>query len=413
MDSKTSTQNQFEQPVNQFAPSSPSPEVQTINNGVQQQQSAKTDRIRLLLYSNTRLVGGMEEHIELIARHVDRSKFEVFAICPSMESVQPHRESLIRYSDHFAGITFDHEHPGNFPKLVQQIHDWRIDVMHMHNGYYRGQMLSYFAARLAGVQRVYVTEHLVPQQPELAHHTLMRNWFVRSIDGLICVSQKNYQGRAKFLYTPPDRTHIVENGIDTDDFQEIPQALLTSLRQQYQIPQDAQIIGTLVRFEPEKGLSYLIDAMAQIRAACPRAHLLMVGDGSLREELAAQAAHLGISEYVHFVGFQTEPRPYLGLMDVFALPVPVGSMSIALLEAMAMRRAVVMTFGGEGEAVVHGQTGLCAEPRNPTALADAIISILQSDTLRLKLGNAARQHVEDHFSAATTARKLEKLYSRL
>jgi glycosyltransferase involved in cell wall biosynthesis len=295
---------------------------------------------------------------------------------------------------------------------MRQIRDWRIDVMHMHNGYYRGQMLSYLAARAAGVRKVYVTEHLAPQHNERLDHTILRNLFVRNIDGMICVSTKNREQRAQFLETPADRTFVVENGIDVDDFVPIPLEQLDLLRQQHGIPADAQIVGSLVRFEPEKGLNYLMDAMPAIRAACPKAHLLLVGDGSLRDELAAHAERLGVSDYVHFAGFQTEPRPYLGLIDVFVLPVPVGSMSIALLEAMAMRRAVVMTFGGEGEAVVHGKTGFCAEPRNAQSLANYTISVLQSEALRQQLGNAARQHVEQHFSAATTARKLERLYSR-
>ena len=48
---------------------------------------------------------------------------------------------------------------------MNQIHEWRIQVIHMHNGYYRGQA-SYLAARLAGVRKVYVTEHLAPQKNE-------------------------------------------------------------------------------------------------------------------------------------------------------------------------------------------------------------------------------------------------------
>ncbi|MES1174338.1 MAG: glycosyltransferase family 4 protein [Myxococcales bacterium] len=353
----------------------------------------------------------MEEHMELIARHLDRRRFEVFAICPSLESLAPFHENLIKYSDHFAPITFDYEHPFNFPALVRQIRDWRVEVMHMHNGYYRGQNLSLLAAMVAGVRKVYVTEHLAPEQPEMRHHALMRNLFVRFVSGTICVSEKNYQAREKLLYTPPERTFIVENGVDLDDFQPIPEATLAELRARYSLPPDAEIVGTIVRFEPPKGLEYLIDAMVKIRQARPKAYLLMVGDGTIRAELEARCARLNLTEFTRFTGFQTEPRPYLGLMDVFVLPVPVGSMSIALLEAMAMRRAVVMTFGGKGEAVVHDENGLCAEPRSADAISEAVIRLLSSTELRNKLGAAARSHVERHFSAETTARKLEDIYT--
>jgi len=244
----------------------------------------------VLLYTNTRLIGGMEEHMELIARHLDRRRFEVFSICPALESLAPFHESLIKYSDHFAPITFDYEHPFNFPALVRQIHNWRVDVMHMHNGYYRGQNLSLLAAMVAGVRKVYVTEHLAPEQPEMRHHALMRNLFVRFVSGTICVSEKNHQAREKLLFTPPERTFIVENGVDLDDFAPIPTATLADLRARYSLPADAEIVGTIVRFEPPKGLEYLIDAMVKIRQARPKAYLLMVGDGTIRAELEARCA---------------------------------------------------------------------------------------------------------------------------
>jgi glycosyltransferase involved in cell wall biosynthesis len=171
------------------------------------------------------------------------------------------------------------------------------------------------------------------------------------------------------------------------------------------------VLGTVVRFEPEKGLSYLIDALPAIKAACPNAYLLMVGDGSLREALQAQVAQLGLADSVGFVGFQRDPRPYLGLIDVFVLPVPVGSMSIGLLEAMAMRRAVVITFGGEGEAVIHGVSGFCAEPRKPDSIAAYVIRLLQDAALRKSMGEAAYQRIADTFSAQQVARTLGNLYS--
>jgi glycosyltransferase involved in cell wall biosynthesis len=154
----------------------------------------------------------------------------------------------------------------------------------------------------------------------------------------------------------------------------------------------------------------LIDAFPSILERCPRAHLLIVGDGTLRGELEAQAVALGLRERVRFVGFQADPRPYLGLMDIFVLPVPVGSMSIALLEAMAMRCAVVMTFGGPGEAVIHDETGLCAEPKNPRSIADNVIRILLDAGVQRRLANAARQRIEECFSARVTARRLEEIY---
>lgn len=377
---------------------------------------AATIKKRVLLFTNSVAVGGMEEHVELLARHLDRARFEVFSICPEWEATEPFYQSLARESDQIAKVTPDRRHglldlPGECLRLFHLLRTWRIDVMHMHSTTYRGQVGALLAARMAGVKRIYVTEHLAPDSALPWAERMVRAAVSHAVDGIVCVSEKNYQARAERIYTPAERTLVVNNGVDLDDFPPIAAATLAELRARHQIPEGALVLGTVVRFEPEKGLSYLIDALPAIKAACPNAYLLMVGDGSLREALQAQVAQLGLADSVGFVGFQRDPRPYLGLIDVFVLPVPVGSMSIGLLEAMAMQRAVVITFGGEGEAVIHGVSGFCAEPRKPDSIAAYVIRLLQDAALRKSMGEAAYQRIADTFSAQQVARTLGTLYS--
>jgi glycogen synthase len=282
----------------------------------------------------------------------------------------------------------------------------------MHSTTYRGQSVALFAARLAGVRSVYVTEHLAPESQLPLVNRLSRTLFSVSTSGIVCVSEKNYRARLNYIYTPTDRTIIVPNGVDVRDFVPTPPEQLAALRDQLHLPADAKVVGSVIRFEPGKGMEYLINAFPAILSACPNAHLLLVGDGALRGELEQLCDTLGIRERVRFAGFQSDPRPYLGLIDAFVLPVPVGSMSIGLLEAMAMQRAVVITFGGKGEAVVHGESGFCAEPRNPASIAEFVIRILQDDALQQAFGVAARERVEQHFSAQQVARVLGTLYNR-
>ncbi len=376
---------------------------------------SRRERTRVLLFTNSITVGGMEEHVELLARHLDRRLFEVYAMCPEWEGLEPFQASLKGVADHFAAATPDRRYGAarllaETVAMARRIRAWGIDVMHMHSTTYRGQYYALLAARAAGVGRVFVTEHLAPERALPRRERLARDLLTRSVTGIVCVSHKNYVARSQHLYTPPERATVVNNGVDLDDFPEVPPEALSALRARYGIPEEAQIVGTAVRFEPEKGLSYLVDAMPKIKAECPRAHFLMVGDGSLRGELEAHVARLGLSSHVTWAGFQNDPRVFVRAMDAFVLPVPVGSMSIGLLEAMAMRRAVVITFGGVGEAVVDGESGLCPEPRNPGMLAGSIIRILKDEQFQRRLGEGAYQRVASEFSAQNVARSLGELY---
>ncbi|NTW02226.1 MAG: glycosyltransferase family 4 protein [Oscillochloris sp.] len=377
-------------------------------------KSKPQDRIRVLIFSNSvikgGLEGGMEKHMKLLARHLNREQFEVFGICQDADSVRGFAESFRKECDHFAAIPIGY-HPSSFFRLISQIRSWRIQIMHMHNGAYLGQNFVLPVARLAGVKSVYVTEHLPPEDTIPLTKRVVRDLFTRFIDGVVCVSEKNYLSRSQFLYTPADHTFVVNNGIDMDDFQPIPKQKLIQIRQQYNIPADAQVLGTAVRFEQGKGLNYLINAMPAIRAACPRAHLLLVGDGSLRADLEQQVANLGMQGYVHFTGFQSDPRPYLGMMEIFVLPVPFGSASIALLEAMAMSIPSIISFGGKGEAVVPGESGYWAEPHSSESIAEHVINILRDPSLQRKLSEGAYSRIKEHFSAQQAAVKLGTIYA--
>lgn len=382
-----------------------------------QSTTVPSERLRVLLFVNSVAIGGMEEHVELLARLLDRDRFEVFAVSPRSPATEAFHHTMRDAADHASVVTPDRRHgivsqTRELWRLSRLIRQWRIQVVHMHSTTYLGQSVALLAARLAGVRTVYVTEHLAPDASLPWINRLSRTVFSAATSGIVCVSEKNYKARLNYIYTPAKRTIVVPNGVDVRDFMPIPLDERTALRQSLGIPADAKIVGTVIRFEPGKGLSDLISAFPAILAACPTSHLLLVGDGLLRPDLEKQADDLGIRERVHFAGFQADPRPYLGVIDAFVLPVPVGSMSIGLLEAMAMERAVVITFGGQGEAVVHGESGYCAEPRNPGSIAEWVIRILRDEQMQLAFGQAARRRVEAHFSAQQVARVLGALYNR-
>jgi glycosyltransferase involved in cell wall biosynthesis len=371
--------------------------------------------MRVLIFTNSVTMGGMEEHVALLARHLDRSLFEVFAVCPRWQPAERLQQMLANSADHLAVSTPDRRWGllsmiWETVRLHRRLRTWQIDVVHMHSTTYRGQVFALIGCWAAGVRRVYVTEHLAPDAALPRPERWLRNLFSAAVTGIVCVSQKNLEARRAYIYTPSQRTTVVENGIDVGKFEPIAPDELSKLRVRYDIPPEAPIVGTAVRFEPDKGLDDLIAAMPAIRAACPDVHFLLVGDGSLRKDLEAQVARLNMTDRVHFTGFQDDPRAFLGLMDVFVLPVPVGSMSIGLLEAMAMERTVVMTFGGDGEAVIDGESGFCATPRDPASIARFTTKALLDPELRRRVGRAARQRVTDHFSAQRVADALGALY---
>ena len=156
---------------------------------------------------------------------------------------------------------------------------------------------------------------------------------------------------------------------------------------------DRQGFVTVARLVPQKGIDVLIRALAQTSGAAQDWTLTLVGDGPEREALERQVLQAGLEEKVHFLGFRSDPQTSLLQAGVFVLPSRYEGMPNALLEAMAVGLAVVVTDASPGplEVVEAGVTGLVVPSDEPAALADALDRLAAQPQLRERLGSAARE----------------------
>src|SRR5439155_25364129 len=137
------------------------------------------------------------------------------------------------------------------------------------------------------------------------------------------------------------------------------------------------------RLADQKGIPYLLEAMAALSDRFPQLTLLLAGDGPSKESLARRAAELGIEERVRFLGVRLDMPQLFQVFDLMVLPSVWDGLPMVLLEAMAAGCPIVATaVGGVPMAIRHEVSGLLVEPRNPKQLADAIATLLSNDALR-------------------------------
>lgn len=200
------------------------------------------------------------------------------------------------------------------------------------------------------------------------------------------------------------RSSVLYNGVDLAQFE--PSAL-TGAREQTRarlgIGGGSFVFGTVGRLVPGKNQGALIEALAHMRASGMDAHVLIAGDGPLRDSLTQQAEALGIGACVTFTGALSDVRPVLAAMDVFVLPsVGIETFSNAVLEAMAMAKPVIVSgIGGAGEMVSEGVEGFIVDPAELPQRLPTLLAALLADPLRRHgMGNAARARVQRQFSLA-------------
>jgi len=171
----------------------------------------------------------------------------------------------------------------------------------------------------------------------------------------------------------------------------------------------------LGRIEAGKGVYELLAAGALLAGRFPGLRLVIGGEGDL-QGVRRRAAELGIAERVELPGWIDAQARGLELAraGVFCLPSHAEGLPMALLEAMAARKAVVAcSVGGVPEAIHDGDNGMLVPPRDADALAAALAAVLGDAALRARLGNRARSTIEQDYSTEVMCGKLSAIYREL
>lgn len=206
------------------------------------------------------------------------------------------------------------------------------------------------------------------------------NWLWRRIHRsphLVTAISRFLAERALRLGAAENEVVILPNGVDLARF--TPRAASERVRQR---------IVCVARLSWEKGHTHLLKAFAEIKPAYPDAELWLVGDGALKNEIAAEAASLGIAEAVIFKGNlpNDEAMRVVKIAEVFVCPSLAEGLGIVFIEAQAAGVPAIGTkVGGIPDVIEDGVTGLTVPPADPAALAAAIRKIFNDQELAARL----------------------------
>jgi phosphatidyl-myo-inositol dimannoside synthase len=222
------------------------------------------------------------------------------------------------------------------------------------------------------------------------------------------------------LLAPHVRAHRVVRippGVDVDRF--TPAVDGTAVRRAWGVPDDVPLVGCVSRLVPRKGQDRLLATWPEVRRRHPDAHLAIVGEGPLGDELAREAAALGPDAGIVLPGrvaWSDLPAAHAAF-DVFAMPcrtrrlgTDVEGLGIVYLEAQAVGRpAIAGRSGGAPEAVVDGTTGSVVDGRDDAAIVAAVDRWLSDPVGRAAAGRAGREWVERRWTWEVIAARFAEL----
>lgn len=354
-------------------------------------------KIRVLFVLLSLEIGGMEQVVADLIRSLDGESFEPIIAC--LESKGPIAVELEREGVRVMQL------PRMVPiasflyptELVRSIREERADVVHVHSGCWHKAAL---AARIAGVKNVIYTEHgrIFPDSRTVMFLDRLYSPLTRHV---VAVSKDLAQYMAREVGIAAGKISVIINGIDEGRF---PSGKGDCTERPVRI-------GIIARLAPVKNIEMLLRAMAEVRTGKCEALLAVVGDGPERGRLEALATELGLGETVEFHGFRRDIPSVLRDIDIFALSSRSEGTSITLLEAMAAGKPVVVTnVGGNTDIVRDRVNGFVVPSGDATAMAKALLALVENPRLRLEMGAANVARVSERYSIRAMTRRYEDLY---
>lgn len=280
-----------------------------------------------------------------------------------------------------------------------------ITHLHAHFGT-SATTVARLAARLAHVPYSF-TAHA----KDIFHESVQPDDLDRKLrDAAFTVTVSRYNEHFLREEYPASTSNLacIYNGLDLSEF---------PFQEPAQRPARLVAVGRLVE---KKGFTYLIDACKVLAESGYAFHLDLIGGGEEEIALRAQVARLRLEPYITFHGArpQSDVKRYVQGASAIAIPCVVGEdgnregLPTVLLEAMALGTPCVATaVTGIPEVLVHEQTGLMVEQRDPQALADALRRLMTEGDFRTHLARAARQAIEERFEINRNTAQMRHLFA--
>jgi len=347
-------------------------------------------------------IGGSEKLAYTISTNLNQAMFwpSVCALDLGGELVEDLENSRIEYHVlHRQGLEAN-----IFRRLYCLIKRNRIDVVHTHH--FTQLFYAAIPARLAGARIIHTEHEFFSYLTDAFSRTMIRS-LLRFCDGMTVVGQEVSDYFVRTVGIPEGRVMVVPNSVDITKFD----CDRNLIRGKLGLRPHEVVIGTVGRLEPEKDQKTLLEAFRQIKEVHPAARLLIVGDGSMAEELKCHAKRIGISDQTLFLGNRRDVPSLLAAMDIFVLSSIREGLPISLIEAMAARKPVVASDIGSIRDLVHdGQNGFLTPSGDPARFSRFLLRLIESTELRERLGSMGYQIVERSFSLPAMIRAYEELY---
>jgi len=354
-------------------------------------------------------IGGGESHLLDLVYYLDKTRYQ--PICLSFtggEMINRFEEKGIKCYVIESQSPFDL----NVQKRVKAVmKEEKIDIVHAHGSRAASNVL--FPAKSLHIPIIYTVHGWSFHDDQNAIIKTLRGWSEKLIchlsNTVICVSNSNADtGRQVFGLKS---VTVIENGINLDIFDR--NRTFEDRRAGFHFSKDDFIVGFIARTTKQKNPLLFLEALKKAHEKNPVVKGLFVGEGDMDSEVDAYIQNGNMKSYLYRSPFRTDVPELLNSIDVYCLPSLWEGLSIALLEAMAMGKAIIATpTDGTKELLTNRENGLVVDFNNQQQLVDAILELHDNKALFEKCSKNATLLVQQRFNAQRVADSVMEIYAK-
>lgn len=289
-------------------------------------------------------------------------------------------------------------------RLWKAMKIFKPDIVHTHH-YYQ-LFYAWPGAILTGAKIVH-TEHeyysLMNDKVSFRLKNISRFCnYVTGVNDETCSFLKNEVG------IPEKKVFTIVNGIDLNRFNNSSIA-----RSDLGLRSEDFVIAVVARLHPVKDHPTLLRAFRLLLNECPRAKLLIVGDGDERQPLHLLVEQLCLAEHVNFLGIRHDIPEILSCVDLVALTSVEEGLPMCILEAMAAGKSVVATnVGGIPSVINDGENGFLVPVGDVNLLFQALLKIHNNKDIAQRMGHVGKRMIENRYNLSRSVEKYINLYSK-
>lgn len=371
--------------------------------------------IRILELRSVRGTGGGPEKTILLG--TARADARRFAVCVCY--LRDKRDDVFSIDTKASGLPVDYvelmeSHSFDvsiFTRLRQLVRERDIDIVHAHD--YKTDVLAWLLSKAEGITPMSTAHGWTGHSwRERALYYPLDKRVLAQFPRVVAVSSDIRRELVQYGATDDAITTIL-NGIDHTAFRR-DRSRERAIRHELGFVDGDFVIGSVGRVEPQKRFDLLLEAVASLRAKCPRIKVIIAGTGTRVQELREQASHLRLDDACQLLGNRTDIADLHHAFDLFVQSSDYEGTPNAVLEAMALESPVIATSaGGTAEIVRNNVDGLIVPTGNSPAIVDAITSVLRDPDAARARAASARRRVETDLSFEARMNAVEAVYVEL